>query len=196
MKLVGFPYAAEMLCPFGIIFDPALCDSKKFMLKILLCLWFSMSVAAGELHPLHVSVTEINYDQKDKALEIMIRIFVDDLETTMRKRHALPELDILNPKEKTLDALMTEYLDETFSVSLDGKKQSLNYLGNERDGEAFIFYVEVPKVRKWNRIAIANSVLTEIFEDQSNLVHVTFAGNVLSLRLNKSNPSGILTFQN
>lgn len=166
------------------------------MLKTFLCFCLSLPVVADGLHPLHVSVTEINYDQKDKALEIMIRIFADDLETTMRKRHDMPELDILNPKGKTLDELMKDYLNESFSVSLDGKKQSLNYLGNERDGDAFIFYVEVSKVRKWNRISVANSVLTEIFDDQSNLVHVTSAGNVLSLRLNKSNPSGILTFEN
>ena len=34
------------------------------------------------LHPIHVSVTEIEYDEKDRALEIMMRVFVDDLELT------------------------------------------------------------------------------------------------------------------
>lgn len=165
------------------------------MLKTIFCLWFSLSFTPGELHPLHVSVTEINFDEKDKSLEIMMRIFVDDLETTMRKRHDIPDLDILNPKGRTLDEMMREYLNHSFTISLDGKRQTLNYLGNERDGEAFIFYVEVPKVRKWNRIAVANSVLTEIFDDQSNLVHVTSGGDVLSLRLNKNNPSGVLTFE-
>ena len=169
---------------------------RMIMLKTIFCLWFSLSYPAGGLHPLHVSVTEINFDQKDKSLEIMMRVFADDLETTMRKRHNIPDLDILDPKGKTLDELMKDYLDDTFSVSLDGKRQPLNYLGNERDGEAFIFYVEVSKVKRWNRIAVGNSVLMEIFDDQSNLVHVTSGGDVRSLRLNKSNPSGVLTFEN
>jgi hypothetical protein len=163
------------------------------MIKYLLCAWIAL-IPNFELHPLHVSVTEINYDEKDKALEIMMRVFVDDLETSMRKRLDVPDLDIANPKGTTLDAIMQAYLGETFTVSLDGKKQQLHYLGNEREEDAFIFYIEVPKVRKWKTISVSNTVLTASFEDQSNLVHVTNGGTVKSLRLNKDNPQGQLSF--
>ncbi len=152
-----------------------------------------MGVCAGD-HPIHVSVTEINYDEEDKALEIMMRVFVDDLETAMRKRHQIPDLDITNPKGKTLDELVREYVTANVSIALDGKRQVLNYLGNERDGEAFVFYIEVAKVKKWKDVSITNQVLTEIFDDQSNLVHFTRRKTVRSLRLNKYNPSGVLTF--
>ena len=37
-------------------------------------------------HPLHVSVTEIEMDDKDKRLEIMMRVFMDDLEVTLRRK--------------------------------------------------------------------------------------------------------------
>ena len=164
------------------------------MIKVLVFVSLAL-VSFAQPHPLHVSVTEINYDEKDRALEIMVRIFVDDLETTLRKRESLPELDILNPKGKTLDQMMRAYLDQSVAVSLDGKRQALNYLGSERDGEAFIFYVEVPKVKKWKKVSVFNSILTEVFDDQSNLVHVTSSSVVKSLRLNKGNPSGELSFQ-
>ena len=164
------------------------------MLKLFFCFCLSFIPAAG-LHPLHVSVTEINFDEKERTLEIMMRIFIDDLETTMRKRHGIHDLDILNPKGKTIDDLMKEYLAAAFQISLDGKQQSLNYLGNEKDGDVFIFYVEVSKVRKWKTISVTNSVLTEVFDDQSNLVHVTSGDIVRSLRLNESNPTGVITFQ-
>jgi hypothetical protein len=164
------------------------------MIKYLVFVWIVLFSSSG-LHPIHVSVTEINYDEKEKSLEVMMRIFVDDLETTMRKRHNQPELDITSPADKSLDQMMEEYLNESLTISLDGKRQPLSYLGNEREGDAFIFYVEVPKVRKWKTIAISNSVLTSVFDDQSNLVHVTCGGNVKSLRLNKSNPQGQLSFQ-
>ena len=163
------------------------------MIKPVLCLLLLVLSAAG-LHPLHVSVTEINYDEKDRALEMMVRIFADDLETTLRKRYNEPTLDILNPGSRSVDQMMTEYLTEKVSVAVDGKRQTLKYLGNERDGDAFIFYVEIPRVKKWKTIAVANSVLTEVFDDQSNLVHVTNGGTVRSLRLNKGNPEGNLSF--
>lgn len=148
----------------------------------------------ASLHPLHVSVTEIEFDEKDKALEIMMRVFIDDLETTMKDRLKQPELDILSPKGITVDQMMTDYLDSHFKITLDGKPQKINYLGHEREGEAFIFYIEVSNVKKWKTIQILNDIITETFEDQSNLVHVTVKGKVKSLRLTKDTPMDKLTF--
>ena len=111
-------------------------------------------LAVLSLHPLHVSVTEIEYDEKEKELEIMMRVFIDDLETTMRKNLNQPELDILEPKGITVDQMMKDYLAKHFKVTLDNKAQVTNYLGHEREGDAFIFYVGVSKVKKWKTIQV------------------------------------------
>jgi hypothetical protein len=163
------------------------------MFNIILGFIFAL-LPVGENHPLHVSVTEINYDEKDKALEIMSRVFMDDLETSLKSRFNQPDLDILNPKNLTIDQMMAEYVKEHLAITLDKKPLQLNYLGHEQEGEAFIFFVEVSKVKKWKNISVANTFLMEAFEDQSNLVHVTSQGSVKSLRLNKKNPHGDLFF--
>jgi hypothetical protein len=49
-------------------------------------------------------------------------------------------------------------------------------------------------VKKWKTIQVQNDIITEMFEDQSNLVHVTVRGEVHSLRLTKNNPTDKLTF--
>ncbi len=152
-------------------------------------------IIAMSLHPLHVSVTEIEMDQKDKRLEIMMRVFVDDLEVTLREKYHNPDLDVIAPKGKTLDQMMVEYLEPHFKISLDNKPQIIKYLGHEIDGEAFIFYIEVEKVNKWTTIHIQNDIITEVFKDQSNLVHVTSNDTVLSLRLTRSRPLDKLTFE-
>ena len=147
------------------------------------------------VHPLHVSVTEIEFDEKDKALEIMMRVFADDLEKTLRASLHQPDLDILHPKNgKTLDQMTEEYITGHFKLSLDGKPQKIHYLGHEEDGEALIFYIEVSNVKKWKTIEITNDIIMEMFEDQSNLVHVTVRGTVRSLRLTKETPRNTLTF--
>lgn len=153
-----------------------------------------MHVAAW-LHPMHVSVTEIEMDEKEKRLEIMMRVFIDDLETTLRQHFRQPELDVLEPKAQSLDVLMQAYLKARFQISLDGKPQVIKYLGNERDHEAFVFYIEVEKVKKWKTIQVQNSIITEIYDDQSNLVHVTRGETVHSMRLTRSKPSDILNFE-
>jgi hypothetical protein len=151
---------------------------------------FVMSV----FHPLHISVSEIEMDEKDQRLEIMMRVFMDDLETTLREDLRRPELDIITLSSTELDQVMERYLSSHFKIALDGKAQVTQYLGHEDEGQAFIFYIEVSKVRKWKSIQITNDIIMATFGDQSNLVHVTVGDNVKSLRLTRSRPMDTLTF--
>lgn len=146
-------------------------------------------------HPIHVSVTEIEFDRKDRALEIMMRVFIDDLELTLRNTFNKPELDILNPpKGVSYDDLIERYLGDHFRISLDGKAQKTRYLGHEREGDAFIFYIEAPNVTTWKTISIHNDIIMATYDDQSNLVHVYVDDKVKSLRLTRNTPADDLTF--
>ncbi len=155
---------------------------------------YSAIFLSSWLHPLHVSVTEIEMNDADKRLEIMMRVFMDDLEVALRKEFRYPDLDILNPKEATLDEMMGAYLNAHFRISLDSKPQTVKYLGHEQEGDAFIFYLEVSNVKKWQTIQIQNNIIMEVYNDQSNLVHVTMNEMVRSLRLTRNMPTDRLTF--
>jgi hypothetical protein len=146
-------------------------------------------------HPLHVSVTEIEMDEKNKRLEIMMRVFMDDLEVTLRNEYKKPELDISNPLGLTVDQMMEAYLNVHFKIMLDNKLVVTKYLGHEQEGDAFIFYAEVDNVKKWTTIHVQNDIITEVFNDQSNLVHVTWHETVRSLRLTKDHPADKLIFE-
>lgn len=147
------------------------------------------------LHPIHVSVTEIEFDEKDKALEIMMRVFIDDLELSLQNSLHQPDLDIVSPKNGvTTDELVRAYLKKHFSITLDGSIQQTTYLGHERESEAFIFYMEVANVKKWETILIQNDIIIATHDDQSNLVHVYVHDKVKSLRLTKNTPADKLSF--
>ena len=153
-------------------------------------------IAALLFHPIHVSVTEITHDEKEKELEIVSRIFIEELESAIRVAKNQPEINLLEPVAPiTTDQLVKEYVLQRFKVSLDGKAQQTIYLGSEIDGEAILCYIQVKNVKKWKSIEVTNSVITELHNDQSNLVHVTVRGQVKSLRLMRDNPSGKLTFE-
>ena len=158
-------------------------------------LWLlAIVVYVNAVHPIHVSVTEIEMDEKDKRLEIMMRVFTDDLELTLRKAKNKPELDLLGLTEKERDNLVSGYLNDHFRVSLDGKPHKVTYLGHEQEDLALIIYLEIPNVRQWKSIQIQNDMIMEMHSDQSNLVHVTVKETVKSLRLTKNNPVDKLTF--
>jgi hypothetical protein len=147
------------------------------------------------LHPIHLSVSEINYSEKDKALQITSRIFLDDLELSIQKQLNKPSLDLLEPgKDFTTEKLISDYVLQHLSVKLDGKIQKLNFLGFEREDPAIICYIEIENIKKFKTIEIKNDVIMETHNDQSNLVHVTYKGPVKSLRLVREKPADNLIF--
>lgn len=158
---------------------------------MVLYLWLAIL-----LHPLHVSVTEIEFNEKNKSLEIVSRIFIDDLELSIRSKRNDDYLELLHPSAGlTTDQLVREYLGEHLRISVDGKAAKVNYIAHEIDDLAIVCYLEIEGVRKMKRIGIVNSVIQETHADQSNLVHVTYRGPVKSIRLTRDKPSGTLEFE-
>jgi hypothetical protein len=155
------------------------------MVLYLLVVWL--------LHPMHVSVTEVQYNEKNKSFEIISRIFIDDLELSIRNEKKNESLDLLNPGDgMTTDQLVSEYIDHHFQIRLDGKLRKINYLAHEIDDVALVCYLEVENVKKVDGIEVTNSFIQETHADQSNLVHVTYKGPVKSLRLTREHPTGKL----
>lgn len=146
-------------------------------------------------HPLHISVTEIEYNEKARALQIISRIFIDDLETSIRSRKNMPELDILNPPNGiTTKDLAAEYLKDHLKITLDGQLQKLNFLGYEEENFAMVCYIEIENIKDFKVIEVENTIITETYDDQSNLVHVTYKGPIKSTRLKRDKPSDKFTF--
>ncbi len=159
------------------------------MLLSLLSIWVG-------LHPIHVSVTEITYDEKDRELEIVCRMFIDDLELSIRTQTSKAELDILQPGGPlTTDQLVGDYLQKHFTLFLDGKVQKVRYLGSEREDVALVCYLVVEKIRRWKAIRIMNNSIQETHSDQNNLVHVTRGESVKSVRLTREKPAQELIFE-
>lgn len=139
------------------------------------------------LHPIHVSVTEVEYSEKNKSLQITSRIFIDDLETSIRTQLKQEGLDILEPKNgMTVDQLVSGYLKEHIKIKIDGKPAKVNYLAHEVEDLAIICYLEVEGVKKMKSLEVTNDIIMETHEDQSNLVHVTYKGPVKSARLTRN----------
>lgn len=146
-------------------------------------------------HPIHLSITEIDHNEKSKSLQVTTRIFIDDLELSIRHKINDEELDLLEPgKGRTTDELVKAYLAEMVKLKVDKKAVKFNYLGHEIEGPAMICYVEIENVKKFSAIEITNKVILDTHDDQSNLVNVNYKGKVKSLRLTNDEPTGAVSF--
>jgi len=147
-------------------------------------------------HPIHVSVTEVVYNEKTKSLQITSRIFIDDLELSVRKQVGQNNLDLMEPKSgKTTDQLLQVYLSEHIKINLDGKRVKINFLAHEVEDLAIICYLEIENVKKLKTLDVTNTVIQDIHEDQSNLIHITYKGPVKSYRLTSDKPTETFEFE-
>lgn len=164
-------------------------------LSFIALLIFRTAAITSPAHPLHISVTEIEYNEKNKSFEIMMRIFTDDLEEGVRRQQKDMRLNIMQPPAgKTTDQLIEAYLAAHFRLSVDNKVRKADYLGHELEADAVICYIEVTGIKSWKTIEIKNNILMEVYDDQSNIVNVTVNDKVKSLRLTESEQSGRFTF--
>ncbi len=151
------------------------------------------------LHPLHVSVGTINYSEKDQALQITIKIFADDLEDelneTMRNESEVAYIDILNPADpEILNNYLEQYIRNNFSVKLNGKTMRMSYLGHEQEDMVIWCYLEIKGVKKLEEIEVQNTIMTSRFDDQVNLIHVSYQDQIKSFRLSEDKPSDKVAF--
>lgn len=145
-------------------------------------------------HPFHVAVTELIYKEETKTVQVMHKIFVDDFEQTLNKRFDV-YLDILAEKDtKSIDSLVEVYINEHFSVKIDGKEEELVYLGSELEDNVIWCYQEIYKVKKPKTFEVENTIMFESFDDQSNLIHTTVKGELKSLRLHTNQKKDVVTF--
>ncbi|WP_299529418.1 DUF6702 family protein [Ulvibacterium sp.] len=162
---------------------------KKGLFLILLPLF--AFVAA---HKFYVSVTNIAYSEKEDALQITCRIFIDDLEDVLRERYDFEAYLATEKESETADKLIEKYLKAKFAVQIDERDVAYDFLGKKYDNDVVICYMEVPKIDLPHKssIRIRNEVLTDLFEEQQNIVHFRIKGTKKSFVLTKSDANGTL----
>lgn len=146
------------------------------------------------IHPIYVSVTEINHNASDKTLEISCKIFTDDFEKVLTGKYKM-KIDLTSPKDKAaMDKIVSDYLQNHLAIKTDGKVVSLMYLGFEREEAAVYTYFQVNNIASVNKIEITNSILHDLYDTQINIMHIVVNGNRKSTKLDFPNTQAVFNF--
>lgn len=145
-------------------------------------------------HKFYVSVTEIEYNEKAQSLQIISRVFIDDMEELLKTRYDKSLRLGKSNESPEAKKYLKQYLNKKIEIEIDGKLVEMNYLGKEYENDMLLLYLEIPKVTSFKKIEVKNAVLTDMFSEQKNLVHVTYKGSTKSAILNKDKQEDVLNF--
>ncbi len=133
-------------------------------------------------HPFHVSVCEVVYDEETTAIQISQRIFLDDMEDALQLANDDPKFILMKDSAKSHQYLKA-YFQGHFKLSLNERSQTYNFLGGEIEDDAIWCYLEITDVKQLESINLTSTLLTEVFDDQKNLVHFKIGGEKKSFIL-------------
>ena len=153
------------------------------MRKAVLLLFAVFFLCSFSIHKFYVSVTQVDYVPSKKRVEITSRIFIDDLEKALTKKYN-KKVNLTSTRElPEADALIKEYLKEKIKISINKRPQNIEFLAREVEGDVLIFYTKIAISKKINTFEIYNSLLTEVYQDQQNIVHTNINSNKKSVLL-------------
>lgn len=151
-------------------------------------------MASTTAHKYYVSLTQIDYNEKSKSLQITMNVFIDDMEATLNNTFN-KQFNLYTEKEpKDSDKYFEDYVKKHFKVSLEDKEMNYNYIGKKYEGDVVFIYLEIEHVDDVKTIQIVNNMLMEFFELQKNLIKLKVKGKFDSLMLTKGNAKGVLNF--
>jgi len=121
-------------------------------------------------HKYYLSLTQINFSSKSKSVQIIINVFMDDIETALNKDYDI-DLQLTTEKElKENDVYFEKYLNEKLHFKVNTIDQKFNYIGKEYEGELVYFYLEIENINAVDQITISNKILVKHFPKQENLI--------------------------
>ncbi|WP_435133732.1 DUF6702 family protein [Formosa sp. A9] len=144
-------------------------------------------------HKYYVSITEIDFVEKEQSVQIISRIFIDDLEKLMRQRFD-NTLRLGKNESSEVDFYLAKYLQEKMRIEINGAPVQLKVLGKQYDDDLAICFIEILNVNTIKSFQISNQVLMDVYPEQQNIVRVKVGGNKKSLILTYQNDKGLLKF--
>lgn len=167
----------------------------KFQRIILLfTLILSLSSFSSGAHKYYMSVTEIEYVEEKKSLQIITRLFVDDFEKLLQTRYDESVTLIRGENNKQTNAYISRYFEDKFQIIIQNSQVPLKFIGKRYEDDLVICYFEAVAIENFKQASIKNLILTDLFEDQKNLIHFKKDGNTESLMLLKDKSKGTINF--
>ncbi len=122
-------------------------------------------------HPVHVSVTSMEYNKGEKIFLMSFKVFTDDFETIVEEKYGV-NLNLGKEDElKNADEYFNRYFNESFSFKVNGEElREPVFLEKKMNDIAVWIYYKYPISGNVEEVEIKNVIMLDMFSDQSNML--------------------------
>jgi len=161
--------------------------------KIFLLL-FILPLLSFSAHKYYLSLTQVTFKPASKSLQVIINVFMDDIETALNKDYRI-DLQLTTKNELIdNDVYFKKYLKEKLHFKVDNIAKEFTYLGKEYDADLIYFYLEIENINQLKTLEITNNILTKHFPQQQNMTKCKLGEKHKSILLTKKENSATFNY--
>lgn len=144
---------------------------RIFFSFVLIAVWAGSAFPLGA-HTYHTSLTLIDYNPKQKLVEISINLFTHDLIPVLERR-AGKAIDLENTPN--VDKLILDFVNENFVLkNKNGETKKLEWVGKELQIDSVYIYVEAASDEDLEGFSVQNTFFFDYFPEQINRVNTRY----------------------
>jgi len=146
---------------------------------------FSLTSLQPLDHKFYLSVTQMEFDADKNRITAISRVFVDDLEETLRQRYDV-QLALGTDREDAMASFyISRYGEQKLIVEMNNHPLKFTFAGFTYQNDQIVLLSEFNFVPSDDfEIKVINTLITDIYSEQQNLVH---------FRMNQKKQSEVLT---
>jgi len=150
-----------------------------------------------QAHEFHLSRAIVKHNAAEQAVQISLHLYIDDFEAALKARGVDSLFMCTTMESEETDKYIQLYLQDRFVLQAGEQLLVYEYLGKEisEDLQGVWMYLEVYNVESVTEMTIRNQLLTEVFDDQQNMMNVRANEKEHYLMLNKEESIKTLTWK-
>ena len=117
------------------------------------------------IHPVHVSLTGIEYDKMNRVWSVFVKVYSDDLAA---------DIDLGLSSGGEISGEETEryiqYIADRLMIMEDGKLLKMKLLNTESDGMEHRFSLEAAGGNRVSNVTVVNRIMARLYDDQANML--------------------------
>ena len=136
-------------------------------------------------HKFYLSVTQIEFDAENNRITAISRVFVDDLEETLRQRYDVQLALGTDREDEMASFYIARYVEQKLIVEMNNESLKFSFAGFTYQNDQIVLLSEfgfIPSDQY--EIKVTNALITDAYSEQQNLVH---------FRMNQKKQSEVLT---
>lgn len=136
-------------------------------------------------HKFYLSVTQMEFDADKNRITAISRVFVDDLEETLRQRYDVQLALGTDLEDEKASFYIRRYVEQKLTVEINNVPLEFSFAGFTYQNDQIVLLSEFSIIDSDDyEIKVTNTIITDAYSDQQNLVH---------FRMNQKKQSEVLT---